>query len=190
MEQLAWMYQSCAAPVQSRFVDPEQPGAFFPALQQEQVSGVLELISNGRVSYLRFESGRFASGYFCDRPDALPVGKYIESQFAHTPDGAAPGVAACLFPPEAELPAQAANAARGGRKGAPLWAAGGRLLHGAALAGGGVRGRARSTSGRRPAAPGRPSRRGRPNPCGASRPPPRKPPATRRPCSRTSAPAP
>jgi len=110
MEQLAWMYQSCAAPVQSRFVDPEQPGAFFPALQQEQVSGVLELISNGRVSYLRFESGRFASGYFCDRPDALPVGKYIESQFAHTPDGAAPAVAACLFPPEAELPAQAANA--------------------------------------------------------------------------------
>src|SRR5256886_6020553 len=110
MEQLAWMYQSCAAPVQSRFVDPEQPGAFFPALQQEQVSGVIELISNGRVSYLRFESGRFASGYFCDRPDALPVGKYIESQFAHTPDGAVPAVAACLFPPEAELPAQAANA--------------------------------------------------------------------------------
>src|SRR2546427_680118 len=110
MEQLAWMYQSCAAPVQSRFVDPEQPGAFFPALQQEQVSGVLELISNGRVSYLRFENGRFATGYFCDRPDALPVGKYIESQFAHTPDGAAPAVVACLFPPAAELPAQAANA--------------------------------------------------------------------------------
>src|SRR5207247_1141685 len=92
MEQLAWMYQSCAAPVQSRFVDPEQPGAFFPALQQEQVSGVLELISNGRVSYLRFENGRFTTGYFCDRPEALPVGKYIESQFAHTPDGATPAV--------------------------------------------------------------------------------------------------
>src|SRR2546422_5892358 len=110
MEQLAWMYQSCAVPVQSRFVDPEQPGAFFPALQQEQVSGVLELISNGRVSYLLFEGGRFASGYFCDRPDALPVGKYIESQFAHTPDGATPAVVACLFSPAAELPAQAANA--------------------------------------------------------------------------------
>src|SRR2546425_909293 len=110
MEQLAWMYQSCAAPVQSRFVDPEQPGAFFPALQQEQVSGVLELISNGRVSYLRFGNGRFTTGYFCDRPEALPVGKYIESQFAHTPDGATPAVVACLFPPAAELPAQAANA--------------------------------------------------------------------------------
>ena len=110
MEQLAWMYQSCAAPVQSRFVDPEQPGAFFPALQQEQVSGVLELISNGRVSYLRFENGRFTTGYFCDRPEALPVGKYIESQFAHTPDGATPAVVACLFAPAAELPAQAANA--------------------------------------------------------------------------------
>src|SRR6058998_76251 len=80
----------CAAPIQSRVVDPEQPGAFFPALQHEQASGVLELISNGRVSYLRFENGRFANGYFCDRPEALPVGKYIESQFAHTPDGATP----------------------------------------------------------------------------------------------------
>src|SRR2546428_1835114 len=110
MEQLAWMYQSCAAPVQSRFVDPEQPGAFFPALQQEQVSGVLELISNGRVSYLRFENGRFTTAYFLDRPEALPVGKYIESRFAHTPDGATPAVVACLFPPAAELPAQAANA--------------------------------------------------------------------------------
>src|SRR2546429_616992 len=110
MEQLAWMYQSCAAPVQSRFVDPEQPGAFFPALQQEQVSGVLELISNGRVSYLRFENGRFTTGYFCDRPEALPVGKYIESQFAHTPDGATPAVVACFAPPAAQPPAPAPQA--------------------------------------------------------------------------------
>src|SRR2546428_10024284 len=110
MEQLAWMYQSCAAPVQSRFVDPEQPGAFFPALQQEQVSGVLELISNGRVSYLRFENGRFTTGYFCDRPEALPVGKYIESQFAHTPDGATPAVVVFLFSPPAEPPPQNGHA--------------------------------------------------------------------------------
>src|SRR2546427_11572630 len=34
----------------------------------------------------------------------------IESQFAHTPDGATPAVVACLFPPAAQLPAQAANA--------------------------------------------------------------------------------
>src|SRR5256886_16468750 len=83
MEQLAWMYQSCAAPVQSRFVDPEQPGAFFPALQQEQVSGVLELISNGRVSYLRFENARFTTGYFCHRPGGLPCGKSLHRPDAH-----------------------------------------------------------------------------------------------------------
>jgi hypothetical protein len=110
MEQLAWMYQSCAVPVETRLVDPEQPGAFFPVLQQEKVTGIVELISNGRVSYLRFENGRFTTAYFCDRPDAVPAAKYLESLFARTPDGAAPAVAACLFPPVAELPAQAPNA--------------------------------------------------------------------------------
>src|SRR6266702_3333239 len=44
MEQLAWMYQSCAVPSTMRFVDVADPGGFFPALAQEQVSGVLELI--------------------------------------------------------------------------------------------------------------------------------------------------
>src|SRR5216117_3829786 len=37
MEQLAWMYQSCAVPLQPRAVDAGSPGALFPALQQEQV---------------------------------------------------------------------------------------------------------------------------------------------------------
>src|SRR5438128_10224500 len=31
MEQLAWMYQSCASTVELRTVDPSQPGAFFAA---------------------------------------------------------------------------------------------------------------------------------------------------------------
>src|SRR5213076_1588059 len=39
MEQLAWMYQSCAVPLQARPLDPSNPGALFPALQQEQVTG-------------------------------------------------------------------------------------------------------------------------------------------------------
>src|SRR5690349_18848238 len=72
MEQLAWMYQSCAVPIEMRFVDPANPGAFFPALAQERVSGVLELISDGRVSYLRFADGRFTGGYFCDKPADTP----------------------------------------------------------------------------------------------------------------------
>jgi hypothetical protein len=110
MEQLAWMYQCCAAPAQPHFVDPRQPAALFPALQAEQVTGVLELISNGRVSYLRMDGGRYAGGYFCDKPEAMPVPKYIESLFHPGPDGAAPVLAAAVAPVASDLPAQAPSA--------------------------------------------------------------------------------
>ncbi|MGH7547085.1 MAG: hypothetical protein ACREMM_02775 [Gemmatimonadales bacterium] len=110
MEQLAWMYQSCAVPGEPRVVDPANPAALFPALQQAHATGVLELISNGRVSYVRFEQGRFTGGYYCDKPDAMPVAKYLESQFRPGPDGAEPALAATMFPAVADLPQQAPNA--------------------------------------------------------------------------------
>ena len=110
MEQLAWMYHSCAVPVQPRVLDPDQPGAFFPVLKQEQVTGVVELISAGRVSYLRFEAGRFAGGYFCDKPEDLAVAKFLEAQFQRGADGRFPALSVVVFPPVAELPAQAPNA--------------------------------------------------------------------------------
>ena len=110
MEQLAWMYGSCASGYQNRLIDVNQPDKFFPALQQEQVSGVLELISNGRVSYLRFEKGRYLSGYLCDKPDALPVARYLELLFELGPDGAPPAMSAGAFPAAADLPAQAPTA--------------------------------------------------------------------------------
>lgn len=106
-EQLAWMYQSCAEPMSVRTVDARRPEALFPALAQEHAAGVLELISNGRVSYLRFDAGRFAGGYFCDRPEPLPVAKYIESLFSDGPDGQPPALSAALFPYTTELPSQA-----------------------------------------------------------------------------------
>ena len=110
MEQLAWMYGSCSGAYQSRFIDVNQPEKFFPVLQQEQVTGILELISNGRVSYLKFEKGRYVSGYFCDRPDSVPPARYLESMFDLGPDGAAPAMSAGIFPGAAELPAQAPTA--------------------------------------------------------------------------------
>jgi hypothetical protein len=73
MEQLAWMYQSCAAPVEMRTVDPGQPGAFFAAFARDKTSGILELTSNARVSYVRFDAGRYASGYFCDKPEVMAI---------------------------------------------------------------------------------------------------------------------
>jgi len=110
MAQLAWMYAACAGGYQSRFIDVNQPDKFFPVLQQERVTGVLELISNGRASYLKFEKGRYVSGYFCDKPDAMPPARYLESLFEVGPDGASPAMAAGSFPGAADLPAQAPTA--------------------------------------------------------------------------------
>ena len=110
MEQLAWMYASCAGGYTMRFIDVKQPEKFFPVLQQEKVSGVLELISNGRVSYLKFEQGKYLSGYFCDKPDALPAARYLETLFDPGPGGGAPAMSAGTFPAGDDLPAQAATA--------------------------------------------------------------------------------
>jgi hypothetical protein len=109
MEQLAWMYQSCAAELQPRALHPQEPGTFFPLLKQEQVTGVVELISDGRVSYLRFDGGRFIDGYFCDKPAELAVAKFLETQFQPDAAGTPPALSAVVFPVVAELPAQAPN---------------------------------------------------------------------------------
>ncbi|HYL55138.1 MAG TPA: hypothetical protein VEU73_06135 [Gemmatimonadales bacterium] len=110
MEQLAWMYQACAAPVDMRVVDAAQPGAFFAAFARDKVSGILELTSNGRVSYVRFDAGRYHSGYFCDKPDVMAIPKFLESQFNAGADGQPPVLTAATFPYVAELPQQAPNA--------------------------------------------------------------------------------
>src|SRR6266566_4529042 len=104
MEQLAWMYQSCAAPVEMRTVDPGQPGAFFAAFARDKTSGILELTSNARVSYVRFDGGRYASGYFCDKPEAVAIPKFLESQFHPGADRQTPVLTAAQFPYAADLP--------------------------------------------------------------------------------------
>jgi hypothetical protein len=109
MEQLAWMYQSCAAASGARALESATPDSLFPTLHQEKAGGVLELISNGRVSYLRFEDGRFARGYFCDKDDAQPVPQYVESLFQAGAAGAR-ALSARMFPAVADLPAQAPHA--------------------------------------------------------------------------------
>lgn len=110
MEQLAWMYGSCAGGYTPRLVDANQPDKFFPVLQHEKVSGVLELISNGRVSYLKFAQGKYVSGYFCDRRDNLAPARYLESLFDIGADGAPPAMSAGVFTAESELPAQSPTA--------------------------------------------------------------------------------
>src|SRR5688500_9721462 len=79
MEQLAWMYASCSGGHRPRAIDVKQPDSFFPALQQEKVTGGFELISNGRVSYLKFDQGEYRGGHFCDKPANVPPARYLES---------------------------------------------------------------------------------------------------------------
>src|SRR5262249_57663692 len=101
MEQLAWMYASCGGAYQARRIDVNQPEKFFPVLQQEKVTGVLELISNGRVSYLKFDQGKYLSGHFCDKPDNVAPARYLESLF----DAGAAAPAPPLSPRTSSAPA-------------------------------------------------------------------------------------
>jgi hypothetical protein len=110
MEQLAWMYHSCAGGLEPKFVDAKDPGAIFPALQHEGFSGVLELIANGRVSYFRFQDGRFVNGYFSGKSAETTIAQHVEHLFRPAADGALPDVAASVFHPEGELPEQASSA--------------------------------------------------------------------------------
>jgi hypothetical protein len=74
------------------------------------VTGVLELITNGHVSYLRIEDGRFIRGYFYDKPADQPVPRYVEGLFRGGPSGELPAMSAALFPAVDELPVQASAA--------------------------------------------------------------------------------
>jgi hypothetical protein len=107
MEQLAWTYASCVAPPKRRPVDAAQPTSLFPALRNELFTGVLEFISNGRITYFRFEDGKFINGYYCGKSDALTVPQYVESLFQPDAEGLRPQIAASVFPPMSEIPEQA-----------------------------------------------------------------------------------
>jgi len=107
MEQLAWMYQSCAAPALRRPVDEREPHSLFPMLRDEKFTGVLELISNGRVAYFRFDKVQYVSGYCSGMADGVPVGQCVEKLFQPGPDGVRPMIAAGVFQLIDQVPEQA-----------------------------------------------------------------------------------
>jgi hypothetical protein len=107
MEQLAWMYQSCAGPALRRPVDEREPHSLFPMLRDEKFTGVLELISNGRVAYFRFDKGQYMSGYCNGMSDGVPVGQCVERLFQPGPDGVKPMIAAGVFTIVDQVPEQA-----------------------------------------------------------------------------------
>jgi hypothetical protein len=110
MEQLAWTYASCATPPRRRLIDAAQPASLFPALRNELFTGVLEFISNGRITYFRFEDGKFINGYYCGKNESLTVPQYVESLFQPDAEGLRPHISAGVFPPLSEIPEQASPA--------------------------------------------------------------------------------
>jgi len=106
MEQLELMYQACAAPAEPWVVDSRRPELIFPRVAEESLTGALEVVSNGRVNYLRFDHGKFIGGFFYARPDTMPLPAYIEGLFQPGPDGAQPALAVSGVPPAGGLPAQ------------------------------------------------------------------------------------
>lgn len=106
-EQLAWMFHSCAVPAEPRPLDRERPESLFPSLQQEGYSGVVELISDGGVNYLRLEQGNFVDGYFAGRDEDVSVAQHIGQLFRRDAAGNPPELAAALFVPAEDIPIQA-----------------------------------------------------------------------------------
>jgi hypothetical protein len=107
---LAAMYASCAQPALPVQLDARTPEAVFKTLFERRWSGLLELISNGRVNYLTVKDGHFASGHFAGRrPDEPPM-SFVARLFTSVPPEPLPTVVAKLYDPPPPLPLQASPA--------------------------------------------------------------------------------
>jgi len=77
MEQLLWMYTACVSAPKTRFVDPGQPEKFFDVFRTEVYDGVLEVVIDGGVNFLRFSGGVFTGGYLHEQPTGINADKYF-----------------------------------------------------------------------------------------------------------------
>jgi hypothetical protein len=104
---VAWLYHSCAAPATPRPVESLHPESVFPQLQREAFTGIVELVSNGSVNYVRLDGGQFVDGYFSGKSDDVSTARHFEQLFARDAKGNPPEVAAAVFPDGEDIPRQA-----------------------------------------------------------------------------------
>jgi hypothetical protein len=105
-QQLAAMFATCTQATCD--IGAPAPESVFKTLFDRKWSGLLELISNGRVNYLSVRSGRFASGLFSARRDDEQPMAYITRLFAAERMGEPkPAVSVKAFEGMDSLPLQA-----------------------------------------------------------------------------------
>jgi hypothetical protein len=109
-ETLAAMYASCAQPPQDLGLDPSSPKTIFDNVLAKSWTGLLELISNGRVNYLSVRDGRYASGIFSEQRPNEDAKSYLSRLFMAGPKEARPRVAVKAFAGSTTLPLQATPA--------------------------------------------------------------------------------
>jgi hypothetical protein len=104
---LSAMYASCVRAPQPAPVEATAPEAVFRTLVERRWSGLLELISNGRVNYLTVSEGRYVAGHFADRQPDEAAMTCVSRLFSATPPEPPPRIVVTLHDAPAPLPSQA-----------------------------------------------------------------------------------
>lgn len=109
-EQLAAMWAACTQSPQDLGLDSANLEASFRVLLERRWSGLIELLSNGRVNYLTVREGRFFSGIFADQRDGEPAMAVVARMVTPPPPEPRPVVTLKAFAPLEVLPQQASPA--------------------------------------------------------------------------------
>jgi hypothetical protein len=109
-EALAAMYAACAQTPQDLGLDPSSPKTIFDNVLARKWTGMLELISDGRVNYLSVKDGRYASGIFSDQKPTEDAKAYLARLFVVKGAAVQPRVAVKAFNGLQTLPLQATPA--------------------------------------------------------------------------------
>lgn len=109
-EQLAAMWATCCAGPVDIPLDPNAVENAFRLLMEKQWTGVVELISNGRVNYMAVNGGRFAAGRFADARPGEPPNVTVARLTHGTPPEPRPTVSLKAYQAVEMLPTQASPA--------------------------------------------------------------------------------
>ena len=107
---LSSMWSTCTQPMQDLGIDPTSPKTVFENLLARKWTGLIELISNGRVSYLTVKDGRYASGVFSEQRPNEDAKSYLSRMFTAKHPEPQPRVTVQAFHLVDKLPLQAAPA--------------------------------------------------------------------------------